>query len=399
MRRQKQVENIDELREMRLKAFNEAISLKPAPQKTPHVSFFVTWKILDYGCKLSEALNDYDLMKKVVKTFQEKYNFDGFVEYGNRNQYRVSEHMGSSLYKIDDQNETLNYIDMPVCEENELAEYAADPQKFTWEKIVARKYPYWKNGVSTEFMNGLSREVMAFGKFNGEIMNEMTVEYGVPVLWEFRGGMTTLGIEYVFQTLRGIRGLSIDMRRNKQLLHDVIQAYEEVNLAPIHKQMKDAPAGHSAYAVFDGDLTMLAHTVMNARQFDEFYWPYLKKQLDIVESKDWTIRMFTEGFGEICWDHMNEYKPGTVCLHVEHDDVFKLREKCPGVVIMGGMPNHLLGTGTKEECIAMTEHLLNDLGSRGGFILSQNMLGSYRNDAKAENLKAVCEYVNNYSFK
>ena len=33
----------------------------------PHVSFFVTWKILDSGYKLSEAMNNYDIMGKVVR--------------------------------------------------------------------------------------------------------------------------------------------------------------------------------------------------------------------------------------------------------------------------------------------------------------------------------------------
>ena len=37
------------------------------PDRIPHVSFFVTWKILDSGYKLSEAMNNYDIMGKVVR--------------------------------------------------------------------------------------------------------------------------------------------------------------------------------------------------------------------------------------------------------------------------------------------------------------------------------------------
>mgnify|MGYP002856225539 CR=1 FL=1 len=386
-----------ELKNARLKAFNDALSFVEHPKKTPHVSFFVTWKILDYGCRLSEALMDYDLMKKVVKTFQEKYNFDGMVEYGNRNQFRVSEHMGGSLYKVDDEQEALNYIDMAVCEADELAEYAADPDKFTWEKIVSRKYPYWKEeGVTVDFMNKLNEEVMGFLNFNSQIMDEMELEYGVPKLWEFRGGMTTLGPEFVFQGLRGIKGFSLDMRRNKSALHDAIQAYEALSLDPVLSAMDAAEKGHSKTAVFDGDLTMLAHTVMNPKQFDEFYWPSLKKELDIVQSHNWTIRIFTEGYGQIAWDHFNEYRKGTICDHVEHDDVYDLRKNCPGVVVMGGMHSHLLGNGTAEECVNEARSLLDTIGDEGGFILTQNMLGSYRNDGKAENIKAVCDFVNSY---
>ena len=382
------------LRARRLKAFNDATSMKENPEMIPHVSFFVTWKVHDYGCKLSEALNDYDLMKDVVKSFQKRYGFDGFVEYGNRNQYRVSELMGSSVYQVDDEAGSVYYLDSCVCEDGELAEYAKDPNKFVWEKVVPRKYPFWSEGVTAEFMNKLNEEFLGFITFNNAIKKEMSDELGVPELWEFRGGMTTLGVEYIFQTLRGIKGMSIDMRRNKQILKDAIEAYENLSLKPAHDAMKAAPKGHSKYAVFDSDLTMLAHTVMNPKQFEEFYWPSLKRQLDIVEDHDWTIRIFTENFGNICWDYLNNYKPGTVCLHLEKDDVFDLRNACPGVVIMGGINTELLYYGTEQECVDRAKYLCDTIGAKGGFMLTQDKLVSYRNDCKRENLLALTKYMN-----
>ena len=63
---------------------------------------------------------------------------------------------------------------------------------------------------------------------------------------------------------------------------------------------------------------------------------------------------------------------------------------------MGGMTTDLLSNGTPEECVAYAKRLCGELGRDGGFIFSEGKMLSYRNDAKRENMKAVCEFVNNY---
>jgi hypothetical protein len=46
--------------------------------------------------------------------------------------------------------------------------------------------------------------------------------------------------------------------------------------------------------------------------------------------------------------------------------------------------------------VAYTKRLCDELGKDGGFILSEGKMLSYRNDAKRENYKAVCDFVSNY---
>ena len=113
-----------------------------------------------------------------------------------------------------------------------------------------------------------------------------------------------------------------------------------------------------------------------------------------MEDHNWTIRIFTENFGNICWNYLNDYKPGTVCLHLEKDDVFDLRKACPGVVIMGGINTELLNYGSEEECVERAKYLCDTLGKQGGFMLTQDKLVSYRNDCKRENLIALTKYMN-----
>ena len=42
------------------------------------------------------------------------------------------------------------------------------------------------------------------------------------------------------------------------------------------------------------------------------------------------------------------------------------------------------------------QHIFDELGKDGGFILCQDKMVSFRNDAKAENVKAVCDFVREY---
>ena len=64
---------------------------------------------------------------------------------------------------------------------------------------------------------------------------------------------------------------------------------------------------------------------------------------------------------------------------------------------MSDAKNEILGRGTKQECLDLAKRLIDDLGSQGGFILCQPKMGSYRNDANPENLKAVSDFVLDYA--
>ncbi|MBQ2085289.1 MAG: hypothetical protein II464_03370, partial [Oscillospiraceae bacterium] len=132
------------------------------------------------------------------------------------------------------------------------------------------------------------------------------------------------------------------------------------------------------------------------RQFERFYWPYLKKLLDTYAEKGMNIRLFTEGSILRFADHFKDYPKGLLTFHLEQDDPFEFRQALPNVAIMGGMTTDLLSNGTPDECVAYAKRLCDELGREGGFIFSENKMLSYRNDAKAENMKAVCEFVDSY---
>ena len=385
-----------ELRQYRTKLIRDASMFQVKPERIPHVSFFVTWKILDSGYKLSEAMNNYDIMHKVVTEHQEKYGFDAVFEYGVRNAIRIPGALGGTTYCINDEAGTVSYKDKALCEADELDELIADPMKFFWEKGMAKKYPCWADGsVTLADMQRVMDEQTAFMQYFMGVQKDMTENYAMPS-FTAPNGFCYPGCDFLFNTIRGIRGLSLDMRKQPDKVDAAIKALNKTMFDPGIAQLRASTPGPDMNYCFDYDITLLCHTILNQKQFERFLWPDLKAMLDALAEKGKTVRLFMEGSSKRFWDYLKDYPKGIITIHPEQDDVFEIRKELPNCAIMGGMPVELLGNGTVKECVDHTKRLCDELGKDGGFILCQDKMVSFRNDAKAENVKAVCDFVREY---
>ncbi len=388
--------NNEELRAYRTKLFRDATGMKVKPDRIPNMSFFVTWKILDAGYKLTEAMNDYTIMEKVVREHQEKYEFDAIFEHGVRNVIRLPQALGGLTYRIDDEAGAVSYPDNALCEFDELDELIADPNKFFWEKGMAKKFPMWADKtVGLEDMQKVIMEFGAFSQYNGKMLAALKDEYGMPTLTA-PGLPPYFGIDYLFNTILGIKGLSLAMRKDPEKIDAAIKVLDALYFDPALKALEASPDGPFEDACFDYDLTLLSHSILNEKQFERFLWPDLKKMLDVLAKKGKTVRLFMEGGSERFWDYLKDYPKGCIALHVETDDVFKVRKEMPNLAIIGGMPVTTLGYGTKQECLDLTKRLCDELGKDGGFIFSEDRMVSYKNDANPENVKAVCDFLREY---
>ncbi|MCJ7836614.1 hypothetical protein MUB23_14590 [Cuneatibacter sp. NSJ-177] len=385
-----------EQKQYRTKLIRDASMMQKKPDRVPHVSFFVTWKILDAGYKLSEAMNDYAIMEKVVRRHQEEYGFDAIFEYGGRNAIRIPAALGGTTYSINDEAGTVNYKDKAICEHDELEELAADPQNFFYEKGMARKYPCWADGtVTAEDVQRAIDEQSKFIQYHINITRIMNEEYGMPN-FTAPNGFAYAGLDFLFNTIRGIKGLSIDMRRDPAKVEEAIAALNELYFTPGLNVLKNAPEGPNMDYCFDYDITLLCHTILNQKQFERFLWPDLKAVLDVLAEKKKTLRLFMEGSSKRFWEYLKDYPKGMITMHPEQDDVFDVRKELPNCAILGGMPVSLLGNGTRQQCLDRTKLLCDELGKDGGFILCQDKMVSFRNDANPENVHAVCEFVREY---
>ncbi len=382
-----------ELMQYRTKLFRDAAAFNK-PDRIPHLSFFVTWKILDGGYTLTEGLRNYDIMTKCIREHQEKYNFDAIFELGVRNIVRLVDHLGGGTYIVTD--DAIEYKDNALVNLDELDAYIANPTKFIWEEGMKKKYPKWADGtIEAADIQKTFDEQKAFMMYFQGVLKMLPTEYGIPT---FTAASVPCypGVDFLFNSILGIKNLSLAMRRMPEKVDAAVAAsntlFQKAGLAALAQRQ-----GPDPNACFDYDIALLVHTILNRKQFDRWLWPDLKPQLDLLNEKNMTVRLFMEGSSKPFWDYLADYKKGIITMHPEADDVFEMRKALPNCAILGGMPVELLGRGTPEQCVERAKAVVDGLGGLdGGFILSQDKMVTYRQDAKPENVKAVSDFILNY---
>ena len=364
-------------------------------ERIPHLSAAVTWKVFDAGASLPEALTDFKTMERCVRHFLNTYPVDACLDIGIRNQFTVMEAFGSPGYYYYTED-SVGIRDHAFCTPETLDEYLADPERYIWEKVMPEKY---RDDWAAKDLSVWKKTWKAYLAYVFFIirMGSVVKEYGIPSLAPNNPmkGAIQFGIEELEANLLGIKQLSVALRRNAAQIEAFVRRWDEEHIDPLVEKVK-ASGGPDRKYCFDASIMMLAHNIMNPKQFERFYWPSLKKLLDAYAEKGMNVRIFTERAISRFADYFRDYPKGTLTFHIEQDDPFELRQLLPNVAIMGGMPAELLGSGTPEECVARAKRLCDELGSDGGFIFSEDKMLSYRNDAKSENMAAVCSFLNEY---
>ncbi|MDR1091896.1 MAG: hypothetical protein LBL79_12550 [Prevotella sp.] len=224
------------------------------------------------------------------------------------------------------------------------------------------------------------------------VLKNQIEKHGVP---NIRSGIAMfLPIEILFSTLRRIKGFSVDLRRRKE---NILQALEIMDNRICEKGCKAIENFEEKESdVFAAGVIMLAHTVLNFRQFEKYYWPTLKKYIDATVRADKLGMIFTEGSMEHLIEFFREIPKGHFLLVVELDDIRKLRTALPNLSFAGGYPSQLLGHGTMQECIDYAKRMIDEIGNDGRLIITTDKMLAFRNDAKRENLEAVNNFIREY---
>jgi len=387
--------NAKALKQERIQLVRDAAAFRKT-ERIPYISAAVTWKILDAGHTIGEAMTDFQVMEECVRHFLDNYPVDVMMDVGIRNQFNVTEAFGPGGYYYYT-DESVGIHDHAHCTVDTLEEYLENPEKYIWEKILPNKYGEDWAKKDTETWRRTFREYMDYTKFIIHMGSVTGKEYGLPSLAPNNPmkGAIQFGVEELLANLLGIKQLSLAMRRSADKIESFVRRWDEQHIDPIVEKILKGKGPNDKYC-FDASIMMLAHNILNPRQFERFYWPSLKKLLDAYAEKNMSVRVFTEGSILRYADYFKDYPKGLLSFHLEQDDPFEFREKLPNVAIIGGMTTDMLSGASAEECVDYAKRLCDELGREGGFIFSENKMLSFRADAKSENLAAVCKFVRDY---
>jgi uroporphyrinogen-III decarboxylase len=189
--------------------------------------------------------------------------------------------------------------------------------------------------------------------------------------------------------VRGMRGIFLDMYRQPAKL---LEAMDWMMPRQVEKALTKARAGGRKRVYFA--LHRGADGFMSAKQFEVFYWPYVKQLVLSLIDDGFTPCLFLEGDYTSRLEYFLELPKGKILARFDSSDIKRVKKVLQGhLCIMGNVPVSLMQTNTPADVEDYCKRLIDLLGEGGGFIMAPR---SAPDDVRPENLKAMVEVTKKY---
>ena len=221
----------------------------------------------------------------------------------------------------------------------------------------------------------------AIGAWNDEIKAA-----GFPIIV---AGFTKAPFDVIGDTLRGTRGVMLDMYRQPDKLLEALD-----RLIPIMIKMGVGTAQMAGHPLIFMPLHKGADGFMSDEQFKKFYWPTFRKVMMGLIAEGVVPMPAAEG----CWttrlEVVQDLPKGKTLWMIDQSDIAKAKKTLGKVACMfGNVPSALLALGTPQEVKDYVKKCIDVAGKDGGYIVSN---GAFFDQAKAENVHAVVDATREY---
>lgn len=382
-------EDSKKARKEKYELFQDIIKRRKKPYRIPTVSNDGLWRFIDQGLKLSEVLYDYEMVQEAVRREQEEFGYDCPLEIGMLNRVKNQEAFGKSRFIIHDDPPSVQITDdFPMTAEDYPLLIEKGITRFIFEDLLCRHFGYTSKEEVISHLKEATQAMIEYQEAYGRITNMLVEEYGAVYPC---AGSYQMPFEFFVSGLRGLKNTSLDLRRHSQEMLDAMEAIDErnwndyISYAPYIKNEGDF--------IFDTYTCPMAYTLLSPKQFEKFYWPWMKKFFDYTTEHDQTAFIYAEGALMNKVEFLQDLGPERFGIMVEQDDPVEIRKRLPNFTLIGGYPTSLLGEGTKEQCVAKIDEMMETVNYDGNWIFSWDKLASFKGDIKHENLAAVMDYV------
>jgi hypothetical protein len=217
----------------------------------------------------------------------------------------------------------------------------------------------------------------------GAIMGKVGAKYGhasVP------GGATTAPFDFLADFFRSFTLINGDLRRYPE---KVIQACDALLPILVKKgQIAGPPPKFSSTII-----PLHMGTFLQTKDFEKFYWPSLKKQVEMLTEMGINVQLFVEDDYTRYLDHLQDLPANTI-LRFEYGDPKLFTEKLgKKFVISGFYPISILHEGTKAQAVDEAKRLLDIVMPRARFWFNPDKGPMDTHGNFNENQKAVLAYV------
>lgn len=286
-------------------------------------------------------------------------------------------------------NHSFQFVEAEYMKAEEYDEFINDPTTFTISKYLPRIYEalipletmppitglllgYFGMPMSASFATpeivGALRSFYEAGlivqKHQAKAVSfikEMT-DLGFPLAC---GAITLAPFDLVGDTLRGLRGIMLDMYRCPEKLLTAINRVTPLMIGNAIAQAKASGCPGVFIPLHKG-----SDGFMSLEQFKTFYWPSLKKLILTFIDEGLTPCPFFEGDHTQRLEYLADLPKGKILGFFDATDIYKAKEIIGKTMCMSGfMPLSILETGTSEEVKTYAKKLIDVVGKDGGFIM------------------------------
>ncbi len=203
------------------------------------------------------------------------------------------------------------------------------------------------------------------------------------------GGFTKAPFDVIGDTLRGTRGIMVDMYRQPDKLLKAMEA-----LVPIMIGMGISASQQTGNPQIFMPLHKAADGFLSDEQFKKFYWPTFKAvMVGLIEGGCIPFPAL-EGHWESRLKVIKDIPKGKTIWMVDQTDMAKAKETLgKNACLVGNVPSSMLGLATPDEVKTYCKKLIDTASKGGGFIMSN---GAFFDKAKPENVKAMVDFTKEY---
>ena len=403
----------------RVTRIKDTIQLKKLPDRVPVIPITGFFPAYYAGITPQEAMYDYDKLsmawKKFTLDFAPDVNAGALVPVSGK----AFEILDYKLYKWPGHGvapgSTYQCIEGEYMKADEYDALIEDPSDFFRSVYLPRVFgalePFKMlpplTGLQEMFGGSTGVNLLSYGLPDVQAAYKALLEAGSETLkWigaagaldkemaesgfpGGAGGMTKTAFDVIGDTLRGTKGIMLDMYRQPDKLLKALEV-----MTPLMIKTGASGAKMNGIPVVFIPLHKGADGFLSDEQFKTFYWPTLRKLLMGLIDEGCVPFAFAEGGYNTRLEVIRDVPKGKTVWTFDQTDMAKAKKILGDVACIGGnMPSALLSVGTPQEVKDYAKKLIDTAGKGGGYIMAN---GCVIDEAKPENVHAMIDATKEY---
>lgn len=401
----------------RVTIFTDAVMMEKVPARVPIFPLGTFMQTNLYGVTAKECMYDTPKLLATHTRYLEDYQPDYFGSPAFIGSGKIYEMLDLQGYRWSGkqlgEDSGYQFVEKEYMKAEDYPALIEDPSDFWLRTYLPRMFgalaPLTEIGSFTHIWEivGVSGSMIPFGIPPVQQALKTLIDAGTEAMawiqqisaWEMEaksrgfpgaiGGAAKAPYDMLADTLRGTRGIMLDMYQRPDLLLEAME-----RLTPIYIKQGVGMATQAGNPMVFIPLHKGADGFMSDEQFKTFYWPSLKALILGLCEHGCMPFLFCEGGYNSRLEYLKELPKGSCFWLFDRTDMTAAKDAVGDRLCIGGnVPAGLILTGTADEVKAYCKNLIDTAGKGGGYLMA---FGTAMDEGKADTIHAMIDFTREY---